>query len=246
MATPQVLKRMLKSSTFQWILSAIAASYANFVRMTARVDRPQPPAGGPFVLAMWHGRLLLLDYLRPNGRAMVTLISGHRDGQIISKTAWLGSWGQIRTVTGSSSRGGSRAIRELMRHAHAGETVFITPDGPRGPNMRAQRGVIEIARLVKLPILPASVSAKWRTQWDTWDRFMVPYPFTRVAVRWGEPIHVDRNADSDALLAQLEAALTACQRSADEAAGTHPGCVDVNMRPILQSNRESPHDSKIN
>jgi lysophospholipid acyltransferase (LPLAT)-like uncharacterized protein len=246
MATPQVFKRLLKSSAFQWALSAIAAFYGNFVRMTARIDRPEPPAGGPYVLAMWHGRLFLLDFLRPNGRAIVTLISGHRDGQMISKIAWLGSWGQIRTVTGSSSRGGSKAIRELMRHAHAGETIFITPDGPRGPNMRAQRGVIEIARLAKLPILPASVSAKRRTQRASWDRFMVPYPFTRVAVRWGEPIHVDRNADSEALLAQLEAALTACQRSADEACGSLPERADVNMQPALQTMRDHHGDTKVN
>ncbi len=68
---------------------------------------------------------------------------------MISKTATLVSWGQIRTVIESSSRGGTKAIRELMRYARAGETIFITPDGPRGPNMRAQRGVNEIARLTK-------------------------------------------------------------------------------------------------
>jgi hypothetical protein len=246
MATPRVFKRMLKSSAFQWAICALGAAYGNFVRMTARIDRPEPPGGGPYVLAMWHGRLFMLDFLRPNGRAMVTLISGHRDGQVISKIAALGSWGQIRTVTGSSSRGGTKAIRELMRYARAGETIFITPDGPRGPNMRAQRGVIEIARLAKLPILPASVSAKWRAQRGSWDRFMVPYPFTRVAVRWGEPIHVGRDGNSDALLAQVEAALTACQRSADEACGTYPEQADVNMRPALQTMRDGRRNSKVN
>jgi len=245
MATPQIIKRVLKSSTFQWAISAVAALYGNFVRMTARIDRPLPPAGGPFVLAMWHGRLFLIDFLRPNGRKMITLISGHRDGQMISKIAWLGSWGQVRTVTGSSSRGGAKAIREMMRHARAGETIFITPDGPRGPNMRAQRGVIEIARLAKMPILPASVSVTRHTQRSSWDRFMVPYPFSRAAVRWGEPIYVDRDTDTDAVLAQLEAALTACQRAADEACGSDPERVDVNMRPALQGTRDNHRDSKI-
>jgi len=194
---------------------------------------------------MWHGRLMLLDYLRPNGRAMVTLISGHRDGQVISKMASLTTGGKIRTVTGSSSRGGSKAIRELMRHARAGETIFITPDGPRGPNMIAQRGVIEIARLTGLPILPVSASARWRSQRRSWDRFIVPYPFTRVAVRWGEPIKIERGADGDVLLAQLEAALTACQRAADEAVGGEPEPADVNMRPALQASRDGRRDSKI-
>jgi hypothetical protein len=246
MATPQVFKRMLRSSVSQWAISAIAAFYGNLVHLTSRIDRPAPPPGGPFVLAMWHGRLFMLDFLRPNGRAIITLISGHRDGQIISKIAWLGSLGQIRTVTGSSSRDGAKAIRELMRHARAGETIFITPDGPRGPNMRAQRGVIEIARLAKMPILPASVSAKRNGRLHSWDRFMVPHLFTRVTVRWGEPIHVDRDADSDAVLVKLEAALTACQRAADKAVGAQTEPVDVNMRPALQATRDGRRDAKVN
>jgi len=246
MATPQLFKRMLRTSPFQWALTAIGIFYGYLVAMTSRLDRPAPPSGGPFVLAMWHGRLFMLDFLRPNGRAIVTLISGHRDGLLISRIAWLGTLGQIRTVTGSSSRGGSKAIRELMHHARAGETIFVTPDGPRGPNMRAQRGVIEIARLAKLPILPVSVSAKRQTQRKSWDRFMVPYPFTRVAVRWGDPIYVDRDADGDFLLKQVEAALTVCQHAADEAVGGQPEPVDVNMRPVLQSTRDSRRDAKVN
>jgi lysophospholipid acyltransferase (LPLAT)-like uncharacterized protein len=213
--------------------------------MTSRLDRPAPPPGGPFVLAMWHGRLFMLDFLRPTGRGIVTLISGHRDGLLISRIAYFGTLGKIRTVTGSSSRGGSKAIRELVRHAHAGETIFVTPDGPRGPNMRAQRGIIEIARLTKLPILPVSASSKLRTELRSWDRFMVPYPFTRVAVRWGEPIHVGDDSDAGALLAQLEDALTACQRAADEAVGAQTETADVTMQPALQSARDSRR-AKVN
>jgi lysophospholipid acyltransferase (LPLAT)-like uncharacterized protein len=248
MATPRVFKQLLKTSTVQWAISTFGAAYSNFVRLTARIDRPQPPAGGPFLLAMWHGRLLMIDYLRPTGRAMITLISGHRDGQIISRIASLGSRGQIRTVTGSSSRGGTKAIRELMRYASAGETIFITPDGPHGPNMQAQRGVIEIARLTGLPILPASVSAKWRIELGSWDRFIIPYPFTRVAVRWGEPIRVDRDADGDAVLAQVEAALNTCQQLADQACGrqSHQEHSDATLQPVLQRARDSRRALKIN
>ncbi len=150
---------------------------------------------------------------------MVTLISGHRDGQIISKIALLGSFGQIRTVTGSSSRGGTKAVRDLLQSARAGRTLFITPDGPRGPNMRAQRGVVEIARLTGLPILPASVSAAPCKQLRTWDRFLIPYPFSRVAVRWAEPIRISRDTNVVTALAQLEAALTHSQNLADQACG---------------------------
>jgi lysophospholipid acyltransferase (LPLAT)-like uncharacterized protein len=219
MATPELFKRLGRTSLVRWTISAVGATYLNSTAWTARIDRPQPPAGGPFLLAMWHGRLLLLDYLRPTGRALVTLISGHRDGQIISTIASIGSFGKIRTVSGSSSRGGSQAMRQLIRYARAGETIFITPDGPRGPNMQAQRGVIEIARLTGLPILPASVSASRARRLRSWDRMLVPFHFTRIAVRWGEPIRIERDSDTSLKLAQLEAALNACQQSADAACG---------------------------
>jgi lysophospholipid acyltransferase (LPLAT)-like uncharacterized protein len=219
MATPRVFRHLLQSSAVQWLLAAAAAVTMVGVGYTARIGRPDPPPGGPFILAMWHSRLVMLDWLRPNGRALIILISEHRDGMLIGRIAWLGSFGQIRAVTGSTSKGAARAIRKLMRHARAGNTLFITPDGPRGPNMRAQRGVIEIARLTGLPILPASVSARWHFRLRSWDRFMVPLPFTRAEVRWGEPIYVDQEADGNAMLARIEAALTACQALADEACG---------------------------
>jgi hypothetical protein len=75
---------------------------------------------------------------------------------------------------------------------------------------------------------------------------MVPHLFTRVTVRWGEPIHVDRDADSDAVLVKLEAALTACQRAADKAVGAQTEPVDVNMRPALQATRDGRRDAKVN
>jgi hypothetical protein len=243
MAAPRVFKKLTRTTAGLWVASAFGAAAMTFVRMTARVNRPAPPAGGPFVLAMWHSRLLMLDYLRPNGRAIATLISGHSDGQIISKMASIGSRDAIRTVTGSSSRGGTKAIRELKQYARAGRTLFITPDGPRGPSLRAQPGVVEIARLTGLPILPASVSASWYGRLGSWDRLIIPFPFTRIAVRWGEPIYVDRKADRDAVLAQLETELNACQTAADEAcvANHNREQIDEPLRPALQAARDKGH-----
>lgn len=247
MAAPRIIKRLLKSSPVLWLASALGAGYLRFAGLTARKDRPDPPPGGPFILAMWHSRILMLDHLRPNGRAMVCLISEHRDGQLISRIATLGSSGKIRTVTGSTSRGSTKALRELMRYARAGDTLFITPDGPRGPSMRAQRGVVELARLTGLPVLPASVSSKWRTEYKSWDRMMVPYPFSQAAVRWGEPIHIDRKADDEAALAQVETALNACQRAADEACGVgeQQDAAEVTLRPALQPARNRRRGPRV-
>jgi lysophospholipid acyltransferase (LPLAT)-like uncharacterized protein len=189
------------------------------VRMTGRLDRPEPPPGGPFILATWHSRLFLLSYLRIGDRPMIALISGNRDGQLISKIARMFG---ILNVAGSSSRGGSQAIREMIRLSREGHSIYITPDGPRGPAMKAQRGVVEIARLTGLPILPAAASTSSGGERNTWDRILVPYPFGRTVVRWGEPIHVDDNADVDGVCARVEAALTDLQQRADYACGRIP------------------------
>jgi lysophospholipid acyltransferase (LPLAT)-like uncharacterized protein len=189
------------------------------VRMTGRLDRPAPPAGGPFILATWHSRLFLLSYLRIGDRPMIALISGNRDGQLISKIARMFG---ILNVAGSSSRGGSQAIRELVRLSQAGHSIYITPDGPRGPAMKAQPGVVEIARLTGLPILPAAASTSSGGERNTWDRILVPYPFGRTVVRWGEPIQVGETADVESICAKLEATLTDLQQRADRACGRIP------------------------
>jgi hypothetical protein len=214
MATLRLLKHVGSSPAFQWFLSAIGAGYVLLVRWTSRVDRPAPPAGGPFIIAMWHGRLAMLHQLRFGNHALVALISGHRDGQLISKCAW---YYGIRTVTGSTTRGGSGAIRQLIRLAREGHSLFITPDGPRGPRMRVNKGIIDIARLSGLPILPAAISSSGGKELDTWDRFLVPVPFSRITIRWGEPFPVTEDSDAAAVGAQLEADLTLLQRAADHA-----------------------------
>ena len=189
------------------------------VRMTGRLDRPEPPAGGPFILATWHSRLFLLSYLRIGHLPMIALISGNRDGQLISKIARMFG---IHAVAGSSSRGGSQAIREMVRLSRDGHSIYITPDGPRGPAMKAQHGVVQIARLTGLPILPAAASTSSGGERNTWDRILVPYPFGRTVVRWGEPIRVDENSNAETVREQVETALTKLQQQTDRACGRPP------------------------
>jgi lysophospholipid acyltransferase (LPLAT)-like uncharacterized protein len=214
MATPRLLKRLGSLQAFQWLLAAIGAGYVLLVRWTSRIDRSPPPAGGPFIIAMWHGRLAMLHQLRFGDRALVALISSHRDGQLISKCAW---YYNIRTVTGSTTRGGLVAVRQLIRLARQGHSLFITPDGPRGPRMRVNQGVLDIARLSGLAILPAAIGSSGGKALNTWDGFVVPAPFSRITVRWGEPLRVAHDSDAAAIGAQLETALTALQREADHA-----------------------------
>ena len=227
MATPRLFKRLVASQPLQWVASAIGAGYVLLVRWTSRINRPPPPPGGPFIIAMWHGRLAMLHQLRFGNRALVALISGHRDGQLISKCAW---YYNIRTVTGSTTRGGTVAIRQLIRLGREGHNLFITPDGPRGPRMRVNKGIADIARLSGLPILPAAIGSSSGKVLNTWDRFLVPAPFSRIDIRWGEPFHVAPESDAIAVGERLETALTVLQMAADSAVGRSPASPEAGIR----------------
>jgi lysophospholipid acyltransferase (LPLAT)-like uncharacterized protein len=218
MATPPLLKRIMASQPVQWIGSAVGAGYVVLVRWTSRIDLPPRPMQGAAIIAMWHGRLAMLHLLRSGERPLVALISGHRDGQIISKCAW---YFDIRTVTGSSTRGGIAAARQLIRLAREGHSLFITPDGPRGPGMQVNQGILDLSLLTGLPILPVAISTSGGKELRTWDRFLVPQPFSRIAVRWGTPIRVNRGDDAPAVRADLEAKLNALQQVADHAVDRH-------------------------
>lgn len=216
MAIPRLLKRILAFEPVQWFASAVGAGYVLIVRWTSRIDRPAPPSSGPYIIAMWHGRLAMLHLLRFGEQPLVALISGHRDGQLISKCAWHYN---IKTVTGSSSRGGIGAARKLIRLAREGHCLFITPDGPRGPRMRVNRGIMDLSLLTGLPILPVAIGTSGGKELGTWDRFLVPRPFSDIAVRWGNPFRVDQNEDPATGRARLEVELDALQRCADRAVG---------------------------
>ena len=218
MATPRLLKRLVSSQASQSFLSAIGAGYVLLVRCTSRVDLPTPPSGGPFIIALWHGRISMLHLLRFGDFALVALISSHRDGQLISKCA---QHYNIKPVFGSTTRGGTTAVRQLIRLANEGHNLFITPDGPRGPRMRVNEGIIQIARLTGLPILPAAIATSGGKELNTWDHFLVPSPFSRIAIRWGVPFHAARDGNAADDTARLEAALTNLQSEADRAVDRH-------------------------
>ncbi len=215
MATPRLFKQIMASQPIQWAGSAVGAGYVLLVRLTSRIDLPARPTQGNAILAMWHGRLAMLHLVRLAGQPLTALISSHRDGQIISKCAW---YYDIQTVTGSSTRGGIGAARKLIRLARDGHSLFITPDGPRGPSMHVNDGILDLSLLTGLPILPFAIGTSGGKELRTWDKFLVPQPFSRIAVRWGKPFHVMQN-DVAAARARLEDELNALQRCADLAVG---------------------------
>tara|TARA_R110002072_G_scaffold202765_1_gene360740 strand:+ start:1874 stop:2593 length:720 start_codon:yes stop_codon:yes gene_type:complete len=229
-----MLKRLVKSDGLRRVLCWLGSLYIRLVHATGRwqviggdAARAHWAAGRPFILCFWHGRILMMPHCWPRDRDIHMLISQHRDGQIIART--VGHFG-IKTVAGSSSRGGAQALRAMVKALKAGDCVGITPDGPRGPRMRASDGAVALARLSGVPIIPATFGAARGRVVQSWDRFLVAWPFGRGVIVWGDPIEVARDADADQLNAartRVEEALNAITAEADRLTGRTPVTPDA-------------------
>ncbi|WP_455377553.1 lysophospholipid acyltransferase family protein [Petrachloros mirabilis] len=172
--------------------------------------------GKRIILAFWHAQQLMIPF-GYRGHGSHVLISQHQDGEIIARI--IAKFGH-RAVRGSSTRGGAAALRELIRIARSGQDVVVTPDGPKGPAQVAKMGVIQLARATGMPIIPLTFGCSKKKHFASWDRFMLPYPFSRGLFLWGEPIMVSRELDDLGLEAkrlELETTLNRMTAAADEA-----------------------------
>lgn len=166
-------------------------------------------AGHQPILALWHGRILPAAlYFRHRG--IVAMASENYDGEWIARI--LGRFG-FGAARGSTSRGGSTALRQLVRQVRASGVAF-TVDGPRGPAEVAQQGAVWLSRATGHPLLPfhSEAASSWTAK--SWDRTLVPRPFTTVAMAIAEPLYVPRETGDGALEAsriRLEEALRGCK-----------------------------------
>ena len=193
-------KRVLRSEALRRLSCWLIHLYIRFVYWTGRwtVDGAEIPrrlaaAGKPFILAFWHGRLLMIPMAWQNLAPMHMLISGHRDGRIIADAV---RYFGIDSIAGSSNAGGGAALRAMVRHVKHGDCVGITPDGPNGPAMRATGGIVAAARLARAPVIPITYATAGRRILASWDRFHLPFPWTRGVYLWGEPIEVPAELDA--------------------------------------------------
>ncbi len=145
----------------------------------------------PVIYVFWHGRLLPLIHVHRQ-QGTVVLVSEPRDGDYLAGLLHHFGFG---TVRGSSTRGGVRGLKGLIRAARTGSDLAITPDGPRGPNRELKLGALTVARMTGLPLVPVGVgvTSAWRIR--SWDGLLVPKPFSTVRVAYGPPTLVPRNAD---------------------------------------------------
>jgi lysophospholipid acyltransferase (LPLAT)-like uncharacterized protein len=143
--------------------------------------------GRAFIGAFWHGRMMMIPMAWQRMAPMHMLISAHRDGQIIADAV---SYFGIQAIAGSTRRGGSMALRNLLKKLKEGDCVAITPDGPRGPTMTVSIGIVNAARLAQVPIVPITYATSRRWMFPSWDHFHVALPFGRGLFLWGQPIEI--------------------------------------------------------
>ena len=194
------LIRLLTAGAVWGVSCLLRGLYATLrpVYVQRQFERQVWRTGTPVVLAFWHGRLVYFIHLYHRQRFTV-LVSQSQDGEMISRI--LAQFG-VHTTRGSSSRGGTRALLEVVKRMRQGFHVGITPDGPRGPRYQVHPGIVMVAKKTGAPILPATYNAKWRTILGSWDAFLVPLPFSRVVVVYGEPVYVPPDASAATLQAK--------------------------------------------
>jgi len=219
----------------QRTLAALIASYIRLVDRTGRWEVSVPPAtaalireGRPFIGAFWHGRLmmiypawrrLLAELGEDQRRQPYVISSAHGDGKLIQLAT--NRFG-LKTLWGSSRRGGVKVLRDARRVLEDGDIVVMTPDGPRGPRMRAQPGVAYLALSADVPVVPITFAAKRQRMFKSWDRFMLVWPFARGVLAFGDPIKANEEDDTESLRGRIEDGMIAFARGVDQAEGLDP------------------------
>lgn len=218
-------------------MTGVGAWLVRFLCATSRVECVDEERffgiEGGKILCLWHGRPIPLT-ARMRGVDLTVLISLSRDGELIN--AILSSMG-YSAARGSSGPSGARALAACIKVLRSGRIVVVTPDGPRGPSGVLQAGVMTMARKSGRPIVPTGSSSRPRLVMRSWDRFMIPLPFARSVVLFGEPLFVPADADDEAVEAlrlKLEMEMRRLQDEADRRLGV-PTFAEIEAKRPLES-----------
>ena len=213
------MKSLLRRPAVMAGLARILGWYLRFALRTTRwtlvgPENLQPLSDGvPVIAVFWHEFLTTIPAVPSLMRTLPgykptvihSLVSGHRDGRLIGDIlAMFDIW----AVHGSSSKGGAAGALQLLRLLRRGDIVSIAPDGPRGPRRKADAGMAQLAALSGYNVVPMAGLPKWHKRLGTWDRMIMPLPFSCGFMVCGDHISVPRDGWRDAL-PEIEAAMDA-------------------------------------
>ena len=222
-------KKLLRSDTLRRCFCWLVSLYLRFVYATSSWDHredeyllPLLNKNGPFIISLWHNRVVMMPLAWRHPKKIGIFTSDHRDGRLVAYT--MGFFG-FSAVFGSTQRTELKTIRRIVKSLRGGGLLGLTPDGPRGPRMRLKPGVVSIAKMAQVPIIPVCYSTNRRIVLNTWDKLVVPLPFTKGVFLWGEPIAVpDRPSEDDleTVRATLEQRMCDLAAEADKICGHEP------------------------
>jgi len=204
------------------VVPRVAALLIRLLAATLRYEDICEPGAAPAdpnytsIWCFWHQCLLTSACCFKNKYRASILISQSFDGELIARTIHrLG----FQTARGSSSRRGLSGLRELARQQQEGSHTVFPSDGPRGPRYRLKPGVIKLAQMTGAPIGPFHTLPQRAWKLKSWDTFLIPKPFSRIAIGWARPISVAAELSDEAFeaaRAQVEAAVERARKLAED------------------------------
>jgi lysophospholipid acyltransferase (LPLAT)-like uncharacterized protein len=155
-----------------------------------------------YIYAFWHGRLAMVPYLYNGNGPINVLISSHSDGDIIKNAI---TYFGFNTISGSSKKSSTKAILQILRKLKNGENIAITPDGSRGPRMRINSNIINIAKISGKKILPICFATTKNRYMNSWDRFILPFFRSKGVLAYGKFIEVRPLANKEEIISLTKA-----------------------------------------
>ena len=191
-----IRKKLLKHFIVQQLLAFIAFIYIVFVKITSNIkyeniDSPKKywQNKKPFILAFWHGQLMTFSYTWKINKKLNILASSHSDGRFGASIARYFKLNNIPI----SSDGNNLSLRPIFKILNSNNYIAITPDGPRGPKEKVSEGIIKIAKISKVPIIPVGFGSSKNFCLKSWDSFLITLPFSKCRIVWGDSITIPEN-----------------------------------------------------
>jgi len=188
--------RKVKQNSLRFIGHFVLVHLVNVLCKTLRITEKNKivideleKADKNYVLAFWHGSMLLPWYIHRR-KKMIALISKSKDGDLLAKVLKNWKYGVIR---GSSSTGGDVALGIMVDYGKNKHSITITPDGPRGPRHKLKAGAVIAAKKSGLPLILTGVGIENKKALNSWDMFSVPKLFTKASLIYSDPIYVDED-----------------------------------------------------
>ena len=195
----RIIKRFSKTNIGQKLIGFLFYYIANLISRSIKweylVENKKSNifnSDKKYIFCCWHNRLFLGPHLLPRNRVINALQSSHSDGMITSLAfQYLG----MNVILGSSKKGGMQAFRRMVKRLQLGESIAITPDGPKGPKEKVKEGIIKLAQMTNTPIIPLVWATRKFKIINSWDNFVLPYPFSKGIYSFGKPIYIEKKID---------------------------------------------------